>query len=236
MTKNLLILTIIFFLGVNVSAQCVPDNSITKPGFYPATLPAAELSQTYNQVIHFKIVKDTTVILFGNPTAATIDSATVTKVTGMPPGITFDLNKKSKTYTPAEVGCAAVTGIPTSAGTFKINIVLLIYAKISGFKVSQADTIKNFSIVVNGSAGQTVLDKQTFTVYPNPLNGDVLNLKGLPTNGVTNVEVINATGQLIDKVKLEAGQSTLPFNYPTGLYNVRFINAGQQVSVKMLKQ
>jgi hypothetical protein len=81
-----------------------------------------------------------------------------------------------------------------------------------------------------------VLDKQTFTVYPNPLNGDVLNLKGLPTNGVTNVEVINATGQLIDKVKLEAGQSTLPFNYPTGLYNVRFINAGQQVSVKMLKQ
>lgn len=234
MSKNLLILSLFILSVVKLNAQCTPDGSITKPGFYPSSLPEANVGVAYSEVINFKIIKDTTVIVFGNPTLATIDSATITKVNGMPDGLTFQLNKASKTYTPAETGCALVSGTPTKGGTFKLQIILKIYAKIGGFGIAQADTIDNFVIVVKGTAGLPELANQTDLVFPNPLTTDKLSINTNLVKPGTVISIYNYQGQLISTSIFNS--ETLAFDYPKGLYFLSLTNGNNLSRVKLVKQ
>lgn len=236
MSRNLLILSLFFLSVLKVSAQCTPDNSITKPGFYPSLLPDAAVGVAYNQVLQFKIIKDTTVIVFGNPTAATIDSATIVKVNGMPDGLTFQLNKPRKTYTPAEVGCALISGTPTKAGTFKLQIVLKIYAKLGILAVAQADTIKNFSIVVTGTSGTQEIISNSKIVYPNPLTSDKLTINSNTVLSGTLMSIYNCQGQFIAAQKLEGHESSISFNYPKGMYWISFDDGNFTRRVKVVKE
>ncbi len=236
MTKNLLILSLFFLAVLKVNAQCTPDNSITQPGFYPSSLPDAAVSTAYNQVLQFKIIKDTTVLLFGNPTAASIDSATIVKVNGMPDGLTFQLNKPRKTYTPAETGCALISGIPAKAGTFKLQIILKIYAKLGSFAVSQPDSIKNFSIVVTGTAVTQEIISNSKIVYPNPLKADKLTINSNAVFPGTLLSIYNCQGQLIASQKLEGQESSISFSYPKGLYWISFDNGTFTKRVKLVKE
>lgn len=208
-----------FFFGVfKLQAQCTPDNTITVPGFYPNTLPDAYLQTDYSEIIQFKIVKDTNVVFAGNPVKATIDSAIVIGVTGMPPGITFQLNKVSKSYTPAEVGCALVSGKPTNSGTFKLKIILRLYAKVSGFPVSQVDTIKNFAVVVRKDAAIDLISSNTAFVYPNPLRGNKLNFNLSDLEQATKMNIYNNCGQILVSRPLNDIPASIEFNYPKGFY------------------
>jgi hypothetical protein len=234
MSKNLLILSLFILSVIKLNAQCTPDGSITKPGFYPSSLPEANVGVAYSEVINFKIIKDTTVIVFGNPTLATIDSATITKVTGMPDGLTFQLNKPRKTYTPAETGCALVSGTPTKGGTFKLQIILKIYAKIGSFGVAQADTIDNFVIVVKGTAALPELANQTNLVYPNPLTTDKLSINTNLVEPGTVISIYNYQGQLVSTSVFNS--ESLAFDYPKGLYFIRLTNGDKVSRVKLVKQ
>src|SRR5687768_136519 len=118
MTKNLLILSLFIFAGLQLNAQCTPDTSIKKPGFYPKTLPNAKEGIAYSEVIQFKILKDTSA--FGQP--ATVDSAHIDSIKGVPPGMNFQGNKTWPTYLALEVGCALVSGTPSTAGTYPLYI------------------------------------------------------------------------------------------------------------------
>lgn len=234
MSKNLLILSLFILSVIKLNAQCTPDGSITKPGFYPSSLPEANVGVAYSEVINFKIIKDTTVIVFGNPTLATIDSATITKVAGMPDGLTFQLNKPRKTYTPAETGCALVSGTPTKGGTFKLQIILKIYAKIGSFGVAQADTIDNFVIVVKGTAGLPELANQTNLIYPNPLTTDKLSINTNLVEPGTIISIYNYQGQLISTSVFNS--ESLVFDYPKGLYFISLTNGDNVSRVKLVKQ
>lgn len=236
MSKNLLILSLFIFTGLKLSAQCTPDNNITKPGFYPNKLPDALLGIAYNEVIQFKIIKDTMVIVFGNPTKATIDSATITEVKGIPNGLTFQLNKTSKTYTPAETGCALVNGTPTKVGTFPLQIILLIYAKIGTFAIAQPDTIDNFSIMVKKDASVNNLDLTSNIFFPNPVIGNLLNINTKIILPGTLISVSNCQGQLLDSQKFDGGQQSILFDYPKGIYFLS-LKIGDRVSrVKVVKE
>jgi len=235
MSKNLLILSLFIFSILKLNAQCTPDGTITKPGFYPSSLPDALIGSTYNEVINFKIIKDTMVVVFGSPTKATIDSATIVKVNGMPNGLTFNLNKPSKTYTPAETGCALISGTPTKSGTFSLQIVLKIYAKISGFPIQQADTIKNFEIIVKPSANITQLDNETKFIFPNPLLSNELNFDTKLIKPNTIITIYNSQGQLLDIQKIENNQSSITFNFPKGLYWLSIISENSISRMKLIK-
>ncbi|MFM9944759.1 MAG: T9SS type A sorting domain-containing protein [Bacteroidia bacterium] len=236
MTKNILIISLFIFSASKITAQCLPDNTITKPGFYPKTLPDAVVGVTYNEVIQFKIIKDTTVIVFGSPTLANIDSATITNVLGMPDGLTFKLNKTSKTYTPAETGCANITGTPTKADTFKLKICLIIYAKIGSFKLSQADTIRNFRIVVKGTGSVKEPINLSKLLYPNPLASNELFINPDLVSAGTKISIFNSHGQLLDFKKLETTGASLSFDYPKGLYWVSLDNGNKVSRVKLMKE
>lgn len=236
MTKNLLILSLFFLSALKLNAQCTPDNTITKPGFYPSFLPDANVGVAYNEVLQFKILKDTMVMVFGTPTLATVDSATIGDVIGMPDGLTFKLNKNSKTYTPAETGCALISGTPTKGGTFKLKICLMLYAKVSGFSVARADTMNNFSVVVKGTGGMNEMFSQSNVVYPNPLNTDKLFLNSELVLPGTTLSIFNCQGQLLASQKFESTQQSITFNYPKGLYFLSFNNEGKVKMVKLFKE
>ncbi len=235
MTKNLFILSLFIFISFNSFAQCTPDNSIVKPGFYPAKLPDAVVGIAYNEVIQFKVLKDTTVIVFGNPTVATVDSATITNVMGIPNGLTFVLNKISQTYTPAEVGCALVSGTATKADTFKLKICLMIFAKVAGFAVAQPDTIRSFSIIVKGSGGTHELTNVSKSFYPNPISNAVLSINTDLVKPGNVLSIYNGQGQCMAMHIIDAFTSTVAFDYPKGLYYIA-LNKGNTVSrIKLIK-
>ncbi|MCB9250936.1 MAG: T9SS type A sorting domain-containing protein [Flavobacteriales bacterium] len=234
MTQKFFILTLFFLSGIyTVNAQCTPDTNIKSPGFYPSMLPEADVNVSYSEVIQFKIVKDTVVIVFGQPQNASIDSAKVQKVIGLPNGINFELNHSNKVYTPEEVGCALVSGTPTEAGTFKLGIILTIYAKVSGFPVSQTDTIKSFSIQVNGNASAEVLNKEQIRFYPNPIVSGSLHFEH--QSGNYEYAIFNSSGIQIDAGVLPVSGNKIDFDHTKGVYFIELTKDGSRNRFKLIK-
>lgn len=226
-----------FILGtLKLNAQCTPDNTITKAGFYPDSLPPVQINQQYNQVLQFKIFKDTTVLVFGTLQKATIDSAKIVKVIGLPSGITFQLNKPSQTYTPAEVGCSLISGTTSKAGKYKLGIVLMIHAKLSGFPVSQVDTLKSFFIQVNDpSAAIPTFTESFYQLFPNPLKNNTLYFKNVQEAG-SILNIFNAQGQLLVSQTLTGTEKSIDFNYPSGYYLVTINNGSLVYRTKIIKE
>ena len=52
-----------------------------------------------------------------------------------------------------------------------------LFAKVSGFPVSQIDTIKSFAVVVRKDAAISKVIQNDRIFYPNPLLGNQLNIK-----------------------------------------------------------
>jgi hypothetical protein len=235
MSKILLILSLFIFFDTHLLAQCTPDNSIKKAGFYPTSLPPAILGESYNEVIQFKFIKDTNVIVFGQPTKATIDSMTIVSVSGLPDGLTFKLNKVRPTYTPEEVGCSLVSGVPTKKGSFKLSIALIIYAKVNAFPISQRDTVKNFSIEVNDGTGHILnYDLSTTYLYPNPLKTDQIFVNE-SISSQTIIRLYNSQGQFIQSPNLDNQHSFL-LKGPSGLYFVELLNGKNSKRIKLIKE
>ncbi|NUM30742.1 MAG: T9SS type A sorting domain-containing protein [Bacteroidetes bacterium] len=209
-----------------IFAQCTPDTSIHKAGFYPKTLPDAQLNVAYEQTINFKIFKDTVVNVFGSDQTAIVDSAVIVNVKNMPPGLSFQLNKASKSYTPEEVGCALINGVPTKSGNFTLNIIIGFYAKVLGFPIFRADSINTFSIKVNGSNSFDNLSKNGFVFFPNPVKGNTifLNLKNTLFNN--EIKIFDNRGVLIYDTKTIEKSLKIDFDFPSGLYWILVNNCG----------
>ncbi|MCC6722831.1 MAG: T9SS type A sorting domain-containing protein [Bacteroidia bacterium] len=220
MLKIIPIIALFFLHGIKLFAQCTPDTSIHKAGFYPKTLPDAEINKLYDQTINFKIFKDTVVDVLGSPQTAVVDSAVIMKVDNMPPGLTFKLNKKSQSYTPLEVGCANISGTPSKSGKYTLDIIITFYAKVLGFPVMRLDTINTFSINVTGTASTNVIKTNDFKIYPNPISNDELNIEILHNTNPNELKIYDIKGALIFKSVLNETSTKLKFEYPSGLYNL----------------
>jgi len=236
MTKNILILSLFILSAIKINAQCTPDNTITKAGFYPSKLPDAILNTAYSEVLHFKILKDTMVVVFGSPQKATVDSAIIVKVNGMPANLAFQLNKSNKTYTPEEVGCALLSGTPINSGTFPLQIVINLFAKVSGFPVSQIDTIKSFSLVVKKDAAISKVIQNQRLFYPNPLSGNQLNINSEIVIPGSIFKIFNCQGQLLRTQTIESSSETLTFNYPQGIYYLQVKSGDSVFNTRLLKE
>lgn len=226
MTKIIPIFLLFFLAGLKIFAQCTPDTSIHKAGFYPKSLPEAQVNVAYDQTLNFKIFKDTVVLVFGSPQTTTVDSAVIVDVKNMPPGMTFNLNKASKSYTPEEVGCAHISGVPTKTGNFTLNIIIGFYAKVLGFPIFQADSINTFSINVNGTGGIEIYNQNNTVIFPNPAKGNevFLNLKNTTT--AEEIKIFDNRGSLIYQTITSEKSIKIDFDYPSGLYWLMINNRG----------
>lgn len=171
MIKRILVLALLAGgIALNAHAQCIPDVTITDPGIYPDSatgLPAGTVGVTYNEVIQFKVLTDTS--LAGLP--VTVDSISITQVTGLPPGISYTCTPASCVFPGGSNGCILLTGTPTVSGAFPLTVDLIIDANLSGIAFQQPSTVDYYVININAATGIATLSSVNFgivNVLPNP--------------------------------------------------------------------
>jgi hypothetical protein len=222
MRKYIYITTLLLSFQSAVTAQnCIPDQSMKTNGFSPNKLDTAFVGIPYNMVLQVRALKDTTVILFGNPTKAYIDSIMVEKIIGLPASFGYSCNNDRCRFVPDTTGCAKLSGtaLKGEAGNYPIYISILIYGKLEGgFRPPpQRDTVKTFSLVVRDLSSISDVLKPKASVYPNPVKDGKITIQ---TNGVdlpAKMELYSPMGQLLYEETMEfstQGTDISRFNLP----------------------
>ena len=140
--------------------SCTSDNGF--PTICPSALPNAFTGEFYEETITFFMPAE--VVDPGSGVTASLNSVTVTSITGVPLGLEVDLDDDDAVYYPASGqtnGCANVCGVPVLAGTF--DMVISISAVASAFGIEEVVT-ESFSYVLIVEAGEA--GTATFTFSP----------------------------------------------------------------------
>lgn len=145
--------------GLAQCAPCEADPNCTSadgfPTLCPSVLPNATAGQDYETVITFFLPQEITDP--GSGLVATLNSVSVTNISGIPPGMQIELDDEDGVYAPSSgqnSGCATLCGPPTFAGAFEIQINILAVVTALGF---EQEVVEGFSlpIVVEAGAGGT---------------------------------------------------------------------------------
>ena len=203
------IITLFFVLLVstfNISAQCVPDTSITHnvAGMYPdkvVGLPHASVGQPYSTTIQLKVLVDTVYLGFTVP----IDSINIDNVTGLPSGFTFSCTPVNCSFPGGSDACILLQGTaPTSQmiGTYPIVVEVTAYGVFLGTPTNLPANVTGYSIVIDTTTGINDIHSVSFTVgqnNPNPAHAYTT----IPVNLTRNEEVIVSVSNLIGKKVVE---------------------------------
>ena len=84
---------------------------------------------------------------------ATLNSVSVTNISGIPPGMQIELDDEDGVYAPSSgqnSGCATLCGPPTFAGAFEIQINILAVVTALGF---EQEVVEGFSLPIVVEAG-----------------------------------------------------------------------------------
>ncbi|MCH1575326.1 MAG: hypothetical protein L7S67_03560 [Flavobacteriales bacterium] len=139
--------------------SCVADPTCTSsdgfPTLCPESLPVAEAGLDYETVITFFLPAEITDP--GSGLVATLNSVTVTNISGIPPGMEIELDDPDGVYTPVSgqnSGCATLCGAPTFPGAFEIQISILAVITALGF---EQDVTESFALplLIEAGAGGT---------------------------------------------------------------------------------
>ncbi|WP_405369756.1 T9SS type A sorting domain-containing protein [Nonlabens sp. Asnod2-A12] len=90
---------------------------------------------------------------------------------------------------------------------------------------------------VNITLSVTNIEKDAFSIYPNPLNGNSFSIKFLDQNGPKYIEVLNLNGRLILSKELDTSSNSINIELPelsTGMYLVR-IDRNSSLTYKLIK-
>jgi hypothetical protein len=247
MIKKLLLATLLVFgTAIVASAQCIPDPTITIPGIYPDSatgLSSGVVGTPYTQVIQAKVPVDTVVSLNGlPPTNITISNITVTAVTGLPPGLTYSTTPANGIFPGGSNGCMLVSGTPTTAGVYFVNVVLTTNATFLGFPVSQVDTLDYYSITINTSSSIGGVSSYEFGwvgMSPNPANNFTDLDFTVPSAGTYQLGVYNILGKemISRQVRTVAGLNRQRLdlsNLSSGVYLVSIRNGNSVLTRRLV--
>jgi len=169
MRKIITLLSFIFLSSYSF-AQCVPDITITTPGFYPdsaAGLPHAVVGIPYSTDI--QVLSPSTIQGFS------VDSVVLDSIAGLPSGFLYSCTPANCQFQPLVNGCLLITGPAFSASavgsSYPLNIHVRAYLHIGPFPIDTPQVVSFYSIVVDQNSGIGLLTKSDFDVsqnYPNP--------------------------------------------------------------------
>ena len=219
--KFLIILAIAAMSCLNneVKGQiCTPDTNLKVPGFLPLILPDAEKDVAYSQAITVLAFKDTTVKQGNLTLKVYIDSMKITRIIGLPNGMSYNCLNPNCVFTPTALSCVKLSGTPNESGIFPLKIAILVYAKVSGFlPTTQKDTIESFVLNVSGSASTLSLSKKDLTISPNPASQTAF------VNSDIEPMIYNSLGQqlTINSQKQIFGYTLNIHNLLPGFYTVK---------------
>ena len=151
------------------TAQCGPcsaDPACTSsdgfPAICPESLPAAVVGVAYEATITFFLPAE--VVDPGSGVTATLNSVTITSITGVPLGLSVELDDDDSVYLPANgqtSGCAAICGVALLPGEYSMLISISAVASAFGIEQVVNDAFEYLIIVEPGEGGSA-----TFTYSP----------------------------------------------------------------------
>lgn len=156
----------------------------------------------YDQVLQYYIIKDTVVNVPGlGDIAATIDSFTITKITGYPAGLNYQCNSSNCGIAGGGNGCVKVSGTPTQKGIFPLQIFIKIRASAFGISQDQYDTITSYVMTVNSGVSINNANATSgfeYNIFPNPTTNNQfdLTIKNSSSKNCT-IKVFNIQGALV---------------------------------------
>jgi len=248
MRKIITLVSIMVLCSVtlNTYAQCTPD--ITQNAFLvPDTATDFDPAFTYmayEQTLYIALPTDTTFLGF----ATTIDSITITGITGLPPSITYAINPASGIIHGGDFGCIQFSGTPIAAeiGTYPIVINSLLKARVImlGIDTTIAIPMEGYSVKVLDSSSFGIYHPNNhfeFSVFqnsPNPFNGLTEIAFQSPGNEEITVEVYDVTGNMVFFKSLFSvqGYNSVLFEgnkYQAGVYIYKVSNGLFTVSKRM---
>ena len=186
--------------------SCTPDYTCVADGFpvlCPDVLPDGTTGEEYLATATFNMPGS--VVDPGSGITATLESITITSITGLPFGLTLTPSNPSGVYYPSngeDYGCATICGTPLAAGEYFVNINVAVVASAFGITQNLSESFSLPLSIIQGAGGGNA----SFNVSENsgcsPLNVDIENLItgagvsydwdfGGPSNGsVINLEVL----------------------------------------------
>ena len=250
MKKILLTLTLaLAFVGAN--AQCNPDPQFTDAGIYPDSatgLANAYVGQNYSQNITIITPLDTSVASLGG-VLVTIDSISLTSVSGLPPNFAYTCDPPSCGFPGGTIKCAELysTINPTTSdiGLYNITFETTTYviAPIVG-AINQDDAIDYYYIEIleNTTSVFNQFSDLTFElkdIYPNPVNNNA-KIQFISGNSADVVfTVFNYLGEKIEERNIAASRGVNDIeisakDYANGMYLYSINNGIQVVSRRMI--
>lgn len=118
--------------GCQIDANCGVGINPVEPTLCPPTLPNGVQGQPYDQDLTFFMPKEFTDE--GSGADVTLNSITVTQITGIPQGLAYQCNNAGCTYTVTtdpltQRGCVKICGTPNVPGNY--NIVVAVVANVN---------------------------------------------------------------------------------------------------------
>jgi len=228
--KKTLFVLLAFATVQFAQSQCTPDPSLIEDSFGIApdttqNFAPAFAGVAYNQVIHFKAPVTVEEALPDLGITGTINTFTVSGVSGLPPGLSYQCNAANCTYAGGASGCAVVSGTPTTEGTYEITISVtaMVTSGILTLPVGPID-FDGYRIVVYNDSMMIVpnFKMEVLDIYPNPVN-EVLNIGNLDQlSAISAIRIINLEGRVMENISFD-GETSISVNtaaYKAGAYFV----------------
>lgn len=158
--KHLILVGSFILAAGAANAQCVPNPLYTDSlyGIWPDTVDnfaSGVVGMPYFQQIDLIVPQDAGLV---DPTFAGIllDSVALNNVTGLPPGLTYACNSHTSaacTFLTSQLGCAAITGTPTTSGTYPLTLSVTAYASLFGSAIPIPQDFGGYTIEITDGVG-----------------------------------------------------------------------------------
>ena len=160
-------------------SSCTPDYTCVADGYpvlCPSVLPDGTTGEEYLATATFNMPGS--VVDPGSGITATLESITITSITGLPFGLTLTPSNPSGVYYPSngeDYGCATICGIPLAAGEYFVNINVAVVASAFGITQNISESFSLPLSIIQGAGGGNSSFTATPTTGCSPLTVDVSN-------------------------------------------------------------
>ncbi len=229
--KNLIFITFCLFSFSITYSQCVPDPIYSDSTFGVWPTPQTNFSNGdigvfYDEVVYFKVPRDA-----GNIDSVyagqLIDSIILSSVTNLPPGLSYQCNIPSCTWNFDSVGCASISGTPTTNGSYQISLDATVWTEIFLTPFPVPYSFNGYTINIgptsNNSLGAGFSNLTLENPVPNPSNNSTnIGFKSLYSENII-FEITNLIGEVIvqDYFISNVGMNNISVNtsiYSNGVY------------------
>lgn len=235
MKKLLLTISIITCGLFETKAQCTIVPSCTPTTGYCSTpsastaLPNGIAGTAYSTVIQISL--GTTAVVPGVPVPVAITNAAITSISSLPAGCTATYNPTSGIIAAGANGCIIISGTPTTAGVYTINVNVTVNTQLGAGPV-----VLQYYLTVTASNNipQYIAQSTLLVVAPNPAKYE-LNVSADFHNG--KVSVIDALGKLvIYQDVINTTQTTLDIRHlEKGIYFIQANDGSRVMTKKFIK-